>query len=275
MIAWSNYPPGNHRAVCLSCGSNPRKKDLGITVLDSDYAVAHCFKCGVVETNRNTRQLTPAERRAFAQRMNALRLQHEAEKLDRQQQTAADAVMRWQYAHQPHQHPYAERKGVRLYGVRVDGSQLLVPLRDARGTLWNLQTIDADGQKRFMPGGRVKGLYHAIGNPSGRLVVCEGYATGATLHEQSGDPVAIAFNAGNLLPVAQALRAKLPRIAIVVAADDDWLTDGNPGLKAASDAARAVGGLLAVPDFTGLERGEKDTDFNDLARLNQASEVHA
>lgn len=275
MITWSDYPPGNHRAVCPACGTNPRRKDLGITVLDSDYAVAHCFKCGVVEINRNTRQITPAERRAFAQRMNALRHQHEAEKRERQQQTAADAVMRWQYAHQLPGHPYTERKRVRLYGLKVDAGNLLVPLRDAHCALLNLQTIDTDGQKRFMPGGRVKGLYHSIGNPSGRLVVCEGYATGATLHEQSGDAVAIAFNAGNLLPVAQALRAKFPRIAIVIAADDDWLTDGNPGLTSATAAARAVGGLLAVPDFTGLERGEKDTDFNDLARLTQASEVYA
>ena len=111
-------------------------------------------------------------------------------------------------------------------------------------------------------------VYMAHQCPSGRLVVCEGYATGATLHEETGHAVAVAFNAANLLPVAQALRAKFPRIALVVASDDDWQTEGNPGLTAATEAARAIGGRLAVPDFTGYDRSNKDTDFNDLQRLH-------
>src|SRR5690606_20253507 len=131
------------------------------------------------------------------------------------------------------------------------------------------------GTKRFMPGGRVKGCYHAIGKPSGRLVVCEGYATGATIHEDTGHAVAVAFNAGNLLPVVKALRGKFPCLTPVVAADDDWMTEGNPGLTAATAAAQAVGGLLAVPDFTGYPRGDKDTDFNDLHRLAGMVEVRA
>lgn len=155
-------------------------------------------------------------------------------------------------------------------------------MRDTEGRLHNLQSIAPDGTKRFMPGGRVKGCYCAIGKPSGRLVVCEGYATGATIHEDTGHAVAVAFNAGNLPPVAKALRAKFPCLSIVVAADDDWQTRDpktgelvNPGLTAATEAARAVGGLLAVPDFTGLARGEKDTDFNDLHRLAGMVEVQA
>lgn len=275
MITWSDYPLGNHRALCPACGTNPRRKDLGVTVLDSDYGVAHCFKCGLIETNRNARQLSQAERHAFAKRMATLRQQHDAEKHERQRHTATEAAIRWQLAHHAVGHPYTDRKGVLLHGVKVDAAHLLVPLRDVKGALWNLQSITEDGEKRFMAGGRVRGLYHAIGSPEGRLVLCEGYATGATLHEQSGDAVAVAFNAGNLLPVAQALRAKFPRIDIIVAADDDWQTQDNPGLIAATEAARAVHGLLAVPDFTGLDRGEKDTDFNDLARLAQAAEAHA
>ena len=118
-----------------------------------------------------------------------------------------------------------------------------------------------------MPGGRVKGCYHAIGRPSGRVIVCEGFATGASLHAATGDAVAVALNAGNLLAVAVALRAKYPCLTIVVAADDDWQTAGNPGLTAARLAAQAVGGEVAVPDFRGYARGVKDTDFNDLHRL--------
>jgi putative DNA primase/helicase len=80
--------------------------------------------------------------------------------------------------------------------------------------------------------------------------------------------VAVAFNAGNLLPVCQALRAKYTAWRLVIVADDDHATPGNPGMSKATAAARAVGGLLAVPDFGGAERTSKDTDANDLARLS-------
>ena len=136
-----------------------------------------------------------------------------------------------------------------------------------------MQTIDRGGGKRFLTDGQVKGCYHSIGKPAGRLVIAEGYATAATVHEDTGHAVAVAFNSGNLLHVAQALRAKYPEAVLVLAADDDWQTPGNPGRTAATEAARAVSGLLAVPDFTGLQRGPKDTDFNDLRRLALAVEV--
>ena len=57
------------------------------------------------------------------------------------------------------------------------------------------------------------------------LYVCEGYATGATIHEASGKAVAIAFDEGNLLLVAQSLQKKLPNIQIVIAADNDIKAD--------------------------------------------------
>ncbi|MEJ8813380.1 toprim domain-containing protein [Variovorax ureilyticus] len=94
------------------------------------------------------------------------------------------------------------------------------------------------------------------------------------MHEATNDAVAVAFNSGNLEPVARALRAKYPSLPIVIAADDDHATRDpksgepmNPGLTAARAAAAAVGGLVAVPDFTGLPRGPKHTDFNDVACL--------
>lgn len=75
----------------------------------------------------------------------------------------------------------------------------------------------------------------------------------------------VAFNAGNLDPVAVTLRDELPSAQLIFCADDDVYTPGNPRLtKATTAAARAVGGLLAVPDF-GKNRAEKATDFNDMA----------
>lgn len=274
MIVWTDYPTGDHRIMCPVCGKKPSVKDMGITVLDDAHGVAHCFKCSLVLNRREDRELTTAERKAFARRMDALRRQHDAEQRQRQAEAAAAAAIRWAGATPATEHPYLTAKSVRAHGARVEANHtLLIPMRDCEGRIHSLQSIAPDGTKRFMPSGRVKGCYCAIGKPSGRLVVCEGYATGATIHEDTGSAVAIAFNAGNLLPVAKALRGKFPCITLVIAADDDWKTDGNPGLTAATEAARAVGALLAVPKFTGLPRGDKDTDFNDLHRLAGMVEV--
>jgi putative DNA primase/helicase len=119
-----------------------------------------------------------------------------------------------------------------------------------------------------LTGGKMAGGYHAIGTTKGAaaLVICEGFATGATIHEATGYPVAVAFSAGNLLAVAQSMRAKFSDLPLIVCADND-LTAGNPGLTKATEAARAVGGVVAVPAF-GADRREKDTDFNDLAALH-------
>lgn len=119
-----------------------------------------------------------------------------------------------------------------------------------------------DRQKRFHAGGRIQGCYHAIGKPDGRIVVCEGYATGASIHEATG------------LAVAQALHAKYPALQIVVCADDDNHTEGNPGLTKVQEAAQAVGGLIAIPQF-GENRPEKATDFNDLHQLQGLEAVKA
>lgn len=269
MIAWKDYPAGDHRCMCPACGRKSSDKTMGITVAGDDHGVAHCFRCGYVETRHHERELTPAERQAFGRRMDALRRQHDVEQRQRQDDAAASSAIRWAAAHPAVDHDYLAAKGVRAHGIRIEaGHTLLVPVRDTEGRLHSLQAISPDGAKRFMPGGRVKGCYHAIGRPSGKLVICEGYATGATIHEDAGQAVAVAFNSGNLLPVAKALRSKFPCITLVIAADDDWRTEGNPGLAAATEAARAVGGLLAVPDFTGLPRSDSDTDFNDLHRLS-------
>lgn len=268
MIVWNEFTPGSYRIACPHCGKSERDKTLGITVINPEHGVAHCFRCSYIETRRTERELTYAERQALNRRMAALRRDHDAEQRQRQVEAAAAAVVRWAAAVPAQDHPYLTRKSVQAHGLRIEVQHtLLVPLRDTTGTLHSLQAIATDGAKRFMPGGKVKGCYHGIGKPSGRLVICEGYATGATLHEQTGAAVAIAFNSGNLLPVAQALRTKFPCITLVLAADDDWKTEGNPGLTAATEAARAVGGLLAVPNFGDLPREEKDTDFNDLHRL--------
>ena len=67
------------------------------------------------------------------------------------------------------------------------------------------------------------GCYFAIGDPKGAAVLCiaEGFATGATIHEATRYPVAVAFNARNLDEVARALRVELPDVTLIICADDD------------------------------------------------------
>ena len=165
----------------------------------------------------------------------------------------------------PDDHPYLVRKGIKAHGLRLYKGALVAPMR-ADAELHSLQFIRADGTKRFLKGGRVAGCYCNIGDANGAAALCigEGFATAASIYEATGLPVAVSFNAGNLEPVAKSLRAKFPNVSVIVCADDDIRTEGNPGITKATTAARSVGGKVAIPDF-GVDRPDGATDFNDLA----------
>ena len=248
-----------------------RGDDSGWYVLHTDGVPAGAFGCwreGLTQQwcSKAPDTMTYPEREAYRQKLEAIRKQRDADTAERQQQAAKVAAQRWQAATPATEHHYLSAKGVQAHGVKREGEVLLIPMRDTAGTLHSVQWIDAEGGKRFQPGGRVKGTYHGIGKPEGVLIVCEGYATGASIHEATGQAVAVAFNAGNLEAVAVALHQKYPALRLILAADDDWKTPGNPGMTKATAAVRAVGGLLAVPKFPD-GRGDKDTDFNDLHQL--------
>lgn len=121
---------------------------------------------------------------------------------------------------------------------------------------------------------RAADCFFAIrGTPGSSLIgIAEGFATAASVHEATGFPVAVAFDCGNLLPVAGALRKRYPGARIILCADDDWQRvnqqTGEPeniGIIKAHEAAEAVGGIVAAPRF-GADRSGRDTDWNDLAR---------
>ena len=227
------------------------------------------WKTGHTETwcAKSNVDLSHGERLALRERFQAAQRQRDAERDRVQVDAAARALAIWTAARPAIEHAYLTRKAIKAHGARIDGQHLLIPLRDTAGKLWGLQTIAPNGEKRFQSGGRVKGCYCPIGQPDGRVTLCEGWATGATINKSTGGAVAVCFSASNLMAVALALRAKYPSLAITIAADDDWQTASNPGLTAATAAAAAIGAKLAIPNFTGLVRGIKDTDFNDLHRL--------
>jgi putative DNA primase/helicase len=212
------------------------------------------------------RTLTPAEEAAHWARIEAARREREAEEAKRKAEARERACLLWAEAYPCTGHAYLTRKGIATNGARMHRESLVLPIRDTAGALHSLQFITPEGEKRFLPGGRIRGCYFGIGKPDGVLCIAEGFATGASIHEATGHAVAVAFDAGNLQPVAKALRDKFPELRLILCADDDWKTDGNPGTTKAREAALAVGGLLAIPSF-GADRPEKATDFNDLAAL--------
>ncbi|NLY14878.1 MAG: toprim domain-containing protein [Gammaproteobacteria bacterium] len=163
-------------------------------------------------------------------------------------------------------HPYLKRKNIAPYGIRQLGRALVIPLYSS-DELVGLQFIDPDGSKRFMRGSKLSGAYAVVGkfdSKTSSVYVVEGYATGATVHAHTGMPVFCAMAASNLKKVAVALRFKAPNIHIVIAGDNDHLTAGNPGKKAAFEAAEAVTGEVMLPQFPS---GHPGTDWNDLAQF--------
>jgi len=200
------------------------------------------------------------------QRIELAKRQREAEQAQRQAVASNYAKRLWGEAVPADAaHPYLASKRVDANRLRQHRDTLLVPLY-VDGRLCNLQRIAADGTKKFLSGGRVKGAYSPIGalEPELPLYVCEGWATGATIHAKTGAAVACAMNAGNLKPVAQALRLKHgSALQIVIAGDDDRQTEGNPGRTAATAAAIAIGADVAFPEWP--EGAPLDlSDFNDL-----------
>ncbi|WP_321929973.1 DUF3631 domain-containing protein [Paraburkholderia guartelaensis] len=215
--------------------------------------------------------LTKADRKVASERIKAAHAAADAERARQHASAAASARRIWARSRDADaNNGYCRRKGVKPYGLKVDDRRdvLLVPLYSAAGELANVQFIYPTGGKRFKAGGEVAGCSYCFGgepHEDGVVMIGEGYATCASAYASSGYPAVVAFNAGNLLPVARTWRAKLPHAKIVMLADDDHRTQGNPGLTKAQAAARAVGGVVAVPDF-GEDRADDASDFNDLQR---------
>jgi len=250
------------------------------------------FKTGVKTTWKATGKVAAlgAEDRAriaaeIAQRRHERELERE-----RQYERAAQQVGAiWTAATPVTSHPYLTEKEVLSHGLRqgVDGQtitvqdrqgiqyglsiagRLLIPVVDANGRMMSLQFIDAAGTKIFMPNGRVESGHFVIGEQEkpGPLLIAEGYATAATLHELTGMPAIVAFNAGNLAPVAESLRQRHPDRIIYIAGDNDHRKEANGkpnvGREMAAKAAAAISGVVLLPDFAEQDAG---SDWNDLVR---------
>ncbi len=158
---------------------------------------------------------------------------------------------------------YMERKKIpagQLVATDDELNRVLkVPMYDAEGKLWNIQTISED--KKFLFGGRIKGLFHVIGKITDEAFICEGYATGWSIHQATTKPVLVAFNCHNLVDVVKEYATKFPEVKLTVCGDDDRFTDGNPGRKYAEAAAEIT---LTPAKYPKFKTEGKLTDFNDL-----------
>jgi antirestriction protein ArdC/phage/plasmid primase-like uncharacterized protein len=222
--------------------------------------------------------LTDEERANIQAEAAEVRARREAERLEAAQKAAKVAFGVWENLPgeaTAENCPYLKAKGVQGHGVKVDADgHLVVPARDAGGRLWGVQVFHEEG-KRFIKDAHKVGTMHVIAPVGSKLadlggdwrpiVICEGYATGATIYEATKYPTVVAFDAGNLKPVAEAVRAAYPDRDLVIAADNDHANvNGNVGIRKAEEAAQAVKAVIAVPPLDAQEKAQGLTDFNDL-----------
>jgi putative DNA primase/helicase len=211
------------------------------------------------------RALTRPELYALSEKTATARRERDAQNEKRHATASSRALRIWNRSKPADDaYPYLANKGVSANGLRVFKGALVVPLYDTAGKLHSLQFISAGGAKRFLKDGRVSGLYFPIGRPDNVLCIAEGYATAASVHAATGYAAAVALNAGNLEPLARALREKYPEMQIIICADDDIYGKCNVGTEQAHKAARATGALIAIPAF-GDNRPQGFKDFNDMA----------
>ncbi len=234
----------------------------GWYVLYNGDLPAGCFgnwKTGIKQNwcSKNTKALTLKERRTFKEKMRKASADREAELKTRHKAAREKAQHIWDLSKPaPDSHPYLQKKQIKNHGLRLYGEKLVIPLCDSADFIQSLQFIDNDGGKLFLSGGRKKGCYFTINGLGESLLIAEGYATAATLHESMSCTVIIAFDSGNLMSVAQAVRAKYSARKITICADNDLNSKVNIGLTKGRQAAEAIGAFLSFPPCAG--------DFNDF-----------
>ncbi len=246
------------------------------------------FKTGehTIKWHATGHTLTGAEKESLRETAQQRMAERNEERQQAQVRGMKRAYAKWMEAvAAPADNPYLASKGVETFnGVKQDhNGNLLVPGYNLEtGRVQTVQHILPDGHKRMEKDCPQTGAAFLVlpedmlikkmavkeflqnGDYAGPVLVAEGYATAASLHMATGQPVAVAFNAHNLVAVAEQLRARHPKAEITICADDDHHLDNNVGLARAREAAEAVSGKIAMPSFSREERERKMTDFNDL-----------
>jgi putative DNA primase/helicase len=153
-------------------------------------------------------------------------------------------------------------------GELLTGRLLVVPVEQGDG-LSTLELIDGDRRKTALAGrGTKTGGYWATerlpdGDGDGlTLLIGEGVATVLSASVATGHLAIAALSSGNMPVVAKAMREHYPAAVLVILAD--LVKETGEVDHHAIEAARSVGGKIAVPEF-GTNRAPGMTDFNDMA----------
>ena len=206
------------------------------------------------------KKLTDAERQAFAIERQRQNEQRQTDEKTRHETAIQKAAYIWNQSTPVINHPYLTKKQVQAHNIRCYRGALAVPLYDETGLLVSLQFIEANGTKRMMKDGKAKGSSCFIGDAfeSSTILICEGWATGASLYEATGHFIIVAFSAGNLTAVAIQIRKAYPGKEIIICGDNDL---SGVGQIAARSAALAIAGKYILPPTAGQ-------DFNDSLNMD-------
>lgn len=295
--------------------------DNGNDIIVGSYGVWRGAEKNTQKVELRKQNLSNEQRESLRRRLTEDRRRADLQQKADQARAAERARKAWkQYAEQG-PCDYLDRKGVLGHGVRYStGGSMIIPVLDTTGAIHGLQVIRGKQvgerkrlDKEFWPTGlAIKGHFFLIGMAGPIILVAEGYATAASLYEATGLPVAVAFNANNIGPVATALRARYKQAKILICADDDetqkchapdeaataakgkpvecgarvWLSDGptcprcgqphksgNAGTSMASAAALEVGGAWLRPRFHDAD-ARKAGWLDKGTKLNDFNDLH-
>ena len=175
--------------------------------------------------------------------------------------------------------PYFGKKNVRNFGLHYhkQNNSIAVPLHDINGRFVSLQWIYENGDKKFISGCSIRGAFFDVAldtleiNPDYPILICEGYATLASIYEAVHLPVVAAMTCHNILPVAEALKKKYSKRKIIIMADNDLHNEVNSGLNCANEACKKfnLAGVIK-PKF---KRREIGTDWNDYCAIHGEEET--
>jgi len=224
-------------------------------------------------------EMTAAECAEHDQRMELAKNERDAKRKQEADTAAKEAVAVLASAPDAtDDHPYLAKKRVRSFGLKIGKyGNALVPFRDAAGNVRGYQRITTTGEKLFQPGASVTGNFYLITGDMSTVFVCEGYATGASIHMATGQAVVVAFNADNLDAATASAKQAFLGAKFVIAADDDRWTKTpkgepwNPGQVKAGEAAAKHCLPMVTPAFKDLST--KPTDWNDLHALEDIEAV--
>lgn len=238
----------------------------GDMVITGSYGNWASGESAAIELER--REWSDEEKRDYAERMAASRKAQEEEQAQLHAECRTRANTIWGKLPESGASPYLRRKKIKAYDVRFSRENVIVPLYNPAGELVSLQFIAADGSKKFLTGTPKRGNFHVIPGIAALagaevIGVVEGYATGASVYMATGWPVVVAFDAGNLGPVALTIRHQYMGAELVLCADRDA---SGVGQAAAEKAAQDAGGASVVPRFP--DDKVDLSDWNDLHCLS-------